>query len=311
MAYTTDELVASVQVGAMIPTASDTITSAVILGWSDEERASVIDPWRRQILGTEHAVASESQSLVSGTATYRIPWRASGASLHSVSFVDANGDEWPMNRIPLDESGAYVEGAGYHWESQYAYAIEGDFVRVLPTPTASSGSLKLRYPRRPSRHVLIASAMLLTGVTPTTSPTSTTYSGVAPASFTTSTPLDVIQAKPNFDLFALDQTPGGISAGVSLYVLGSTPSEVAAGDYLALAGETPIIQLPVELHPVLIALTIGRALEATGDREGMAASYTRAYQRLSKLEPLFRERVGNGRRYAVDKHSMVRAGRYR
>jgi len=305
MAYTTDEAVTSVQVGAMIPTASDTITADVILGFGDEERASVIDPWRRKILGAEYDVTSESQSLVSGTATYRIPWRASGASLHSVSFVDSNGDEWPCSRVPLEDAGAYVEGAGYHWEGQYGYAIEGDFVRVLPTPTTSSGTLKLRYVRRPSRMVLASAAMLITAA-----PTAT-YLGSKPATILTTTPVDIVQAKPNFDIFAPSRTPTSVVANTSVTFAANPSSEAAIGDYIALAGETPIIQLPVELHPVLLALMMGRALEATGDRAGMRDCYDRALSRLSKLEPLFRERVGNARRYAVDRSSMLRGGRYR
>lgn len=307
MAYTTDDAVEAVRVGAKLPDAHADLTSAVILGFGDEERASVIDPWRRKILGAEYDITSASQSLVSGTATYRIPSRAAGASLHSVSYVDGAGDEWPMNRIPLEDSGAFVHGAGYHWEAPYAYAIEGDFVRVLPTPAASSGSLKLRYPKRPSRMVSIEDAMVITSISGSPS----VYAGPKPSTIQTTTLVDIIQSAPNFAIFAADQTPSAVSANTSVTFATNPSTEAAAGDYVALAGETPVIQLPAELHPILIALMIGRALEAEGDRDGMAIAMDRAERRLARLEPLFRERVGNGRRYAVDATSTLRGGRYR
>lgn len=307
MAYTTDEAVVSVRAGAKLPDAHADLTSAVILGFGDEERSSVIDPWRRKIAGAEYDITSALQSLVSGTATYRIPSRASGASLHSVSYVDGSGVEWPMERIGLDVASRYVQGAGYHWTSQYAYAIEGDLVRVLPTPTTSTGSLKLRYAKRPSRMVPVASAMLITGISGTPS----VYTGVSPATFSTSTPLDIVQAQSNFDVFAASQTPSAVSTGVSVTFTTNPTTEAAAGDYVALANETPVIPLPVELHPILIALMIGRALEAEGDREGMAIARDRAMSALRAAEPLFRERVANGRRYAIDRDSPLRGGRYR
>lgn len=307
MAYLGEDLITAVRVGAKLPSASPDLTPTVLLGWADEERASVIDPWRRRIVGAEYDVRSESQTLVADTATYRIPWRASGASLHSVSYVDTYGDEWPMHRIPLEDANAYVAGAGYHWGGAYAYAIEGDFVRVLPTPAAAAGSVKMRYVKRPSRNVVVSSAMLVTGISGTPS----VYTGVSPSSFSTSTPLDIIQAKPNFDIFAASVTPSAVSTGVSVTFATNPATEAVVGDYAALAGETPVIQLPEEIHPVLTALVISRALEAEGDRDGMQVARDRAMRALSALEPLYRERVGNGRRYAVDRDSSLRGGRYR
>lgn len=305
MPYTADDLVTQVRRGGMIPDASTEITAEVILAFLDEESRSVIAPWRRKLAGTDYRIDQEDQSIVAGTSTYRIPWRAEAGALRDVLYVDASGDAISLDRIPLHETDEYLAQRSPYWAGPYGFCVEGDFVRLLPTPT-TTGTLRLKYPRRPSRLVARTDAMLITNIV--VQLFATTYSGAEPDLFSAVTPLDIVQANPNFDLFARDVLPASVSTGSSVTFATSPSAEVAPGDYLALAGETPVVQLPVELHPVLVALGVARALEADGDREGANAAYERGLVRLQGMEALFTPRVEAKPRKSVNRASMLRGG---
>ncbi len=301
MPYTADDLVTQVRRGGMIPDASTEITAEVILAFLDEESRSVIAPWRRRLAGTDYRIDTSDVPIVAGTASYRIPSRAEGGALRDVLYVDASGDAISLDRIPLHETDEYLAQRSPYWAGPYGFCVEGDFVRLLPTPT-TTGTLRLKYPRRPSRLVSHTDAMLITGIV------GLVYSGAEPDLFSATTPLDIVQASPNFDLFARDVLPASVVSGASVTFATSPTTEAAAGDYLALAGETPVVQLPVELHPVLVALGVARALEADGDREGANAAYERGLVRLQGMEALFTPRVEAKPRKAVNRASMLRGG---
>lgn len=308
MAYTADELVTQVQRAAMVPSASDEITSAVILSFADEESQSVVRPWRRRVTGSGHDIDWEDSALVADQAEYRIPWRAEGGALEDVTYVDSDDVEHGLTSVSREDRWRYVDGAGAHWQTERGFCVEGDHVVLLPTPTEASGSLRMRYYRRPNRLVLEAATFEITAVDAGGSTTS--YTGVKPSTITLSTPVDVIQARPNFDLLGKSATPGGVGA-TTIILVNADVSGAIVGDYIALAGETPIVQLPVELHPILVALVTGRVLEAIGDREAYSIAYERAVVRMRAMEALFLPRVEGKPRKAVNHYSSLRGGRYR
>ncbi len=302
MTYLADDLVTAVSVGASLPAANDLVTSANILSIADEETSDWITPWLRKHAPENYFVRYADQALVANQAEYRIPWRAQGASLRDLTFVDAAGNESDMNEIPLEERGTFMSG-GSAWWSGLAYCIEGDRIILLPTPTSATGSIRVRYFRRPSRLVLAASAMLITG-------TNSTYPGAALASWSTSDRFDIVQANPNFDVLAGDLTASSVTAGVSVIFATNPSTETAINDYVALAGESPVIQLPVELHSTLEKLTRARVLEAIGDRRWEIA-HQKALAALERKHAMFSPRNVGEHRKIINRSSPLRAGRFR
>lgn len=311
MPYTTDEIVADVQGEAMIPNAHGEITPVVIVGILNDVISRVIVPWERRMRGTERRVVSTDFALAADTATYRIPATADAGGLRDVAFVNSDGDEIEMEQVSLDEVAKFASTASPMWGAPYAFCVEGHQVRVLPTPTQADGSIRMKYFRRPGRLVLVEDAMQITLVTYLGGGTGFEALSV-PATFSTSTPLDVIQASPGFDVFhssqlPLDVAPVGPPIGVSFLPMATT--EAVAGDYIALAGETPVVQLAPELHPILTALAAARVEKRIGDRDGARLSFELAMRDLENMAPLFRSRVQDKPRYGTSTRAQMRGGR--
>lgn len=299
-AGTSDAAIAKIEAGAAVPASNDSVTSAEMLGFLDEEHLQHIVPWLRKWRGENHGVRRVDVALVADQAEYRIPARAVGASVRMVTWINADGRESePLTELTPEERPEYIEGRGYFWPTRYAYSVEGTQLMLCPTPAAADGSLRIRYVARPSSHVLVANAMLITSVAGGTS-----MNGTPPGTWTSTDLFDVIEGSGNFDLLALDRAgtiaPTKVELAVSL-------TEAAKGDYVALAGQTPVIQLPTELHPILIALGTARVLEAIGDPR-WERKHDRALETLERARYAIQPRNESRSRKTINSGSSLRSG---
>jgi hypothetical protein len=144
-----------------------------------------------------------------------------------------------------------------------AYLWRNNSLVFYPTPDSASYSYRLTYPRRPNKLVAPATAGVITVIQDAVNPTILSLTlNVTPASLsiTTSTPCDIIQARPPFDSLVDDSTPAAIvGSAIQFNATAAARSALVVGDYVCLAEEAPVLQMPPEAHVVLahrVAMTL-------------------------------------------------------
>lgn len=308
MPWTTADLLTAVRRRAQLPASSadGLLTDTDLLALATEEIDTLLVPLVRAAR-EEYWVTRTDLAITAGTAEYRIPTRAQASALRDVTLV-VDGAETSLPHIELEERGRYTEGGSYWWDGAgVGFALQGDKVVVLPTPTKAA-TLRLYYARRLNRLVATSAAALVSSVAGT--PTITFAS--VPATWSDSDTFDAIEGTPSFDWLGADLTASNVVTGASgTITFDSVSSELAAGDYVALAGETPVPQIPAELHPLLISATVARALEVVGDRAAFAAATQAVVRQSAQASQLLEPRVEGAARRVVNWHSPLRSRRRR
>lgn len=256
--YTTTELLASIKRRGQIPTSQNTFSTADMLAIADEEIRVEVLPLVMTLRESYYETYSDI-TIVSGQTAYDIPERAVGFKVKDIVVRSTNGDERSLSRIDSEVRGEDSSGSDIS-----SFYFEGNKIVLTQTPASSNGdSLRVRYFIRPSSLILPSAAASITAID---TATNTVTVSSLPSTISTATPVDLVKKKPNFQVHTADAT---ISSILSLDVTfsASLPDDLVVGDYLCLAGESPVIQVPVELQPLLaqkVAVTILRGL---GHRE--------------------------------------------
>lgn len=258
--FTTTALLSSLKRRGMLPSNSDTLSTADFLAIATEELQTYIF---KVLLAVreEYAVATYDLTLTSGTAAYKIPSRAVGGKLRHVNKYDSSsGALTPLARLEPERIGS-ASATG----NVACYYLQGDDIVLVPTPS-SAETVRLTYFRRPSALVATSAVGTSSAVGASTMTISST-----PATFTTSVTYDIVRAKPPFSILAQDLAVSSVNANIVTFSSPISSYGVSVGDYVCLAGESPVAQVPVELHPLLSQRTVYKCLEAIGDEKAQVA----------------------------------------
>ena len=280
----------------------DILASSVLLGFADDVIGDLVVPAIRKVMKGYWLVSSDT-AVVSGTATYRIPSRAQHATVQSVDIVDPGGNPIPAVPVHASDAWRYRGLNGQGGSIAYRYVHVGDLIELLPTPIVTGYTIRWRFYRRPSELVLTSAAARVTSGGATASITV----NAVPSTFLTTTPLDYVQASPNFDWLAVDKTPTGVANPITFATAPS--AEGTTGDYLALAGQTPIVQVPKEWLSVVEHGTAAYALGALGDREGFERLTVMANALVARKLPLLERRNEADDPPMINHDSPLRYGR--
>lgn len=235
----------------------------------------------------EYLVYTDTQTVVSGQAAYRMHPRAVGGTLRNVYWKDAAGNPTRLRELSMDE----VEQIGNSTtgNTPFGYYVRNYYVVLVPTPNVA-GSVELPYYARPNRLVLPTAVGVVDAVDnlgggralvqiPDDPPVSDQLAA-APR-------IDIIRATPGFETLLVNTAPTTVSGGggspVAFDVSG-VDGLVAVGDYVCLPGEAPVPQVPVELHGLLAARTARRLVKAVGDDRYQALS-----EDVAELEAMARD----------------------
>lgn len=293
-AITADQLLARIKARAQIPSTEGRLTDAEILALADD---ALLLSLGREVYDADDGRwirAAPDVSVASGTSEYRIPSRAWSGGLDAVLLVDAQGNEIPLGYV--DRSEIWQWESGGVWGAP-RFTILGDKIRLLPTPTDSAYSLRVRYVRRPSRLVEVADCAKAM-VVATDSVTAT-----VPSAWAASEAVDVVQATHHADALGDD-----ISATISGTTITLTvPDGMAVGDYVCRAGESCVVQAPGTAIPYLADLVARDVCVALGDNEGADRSAALAESRRRDLEQAIAER-SRTRPKVINRNSPLRAG---
>lgn len=292
-----DETIAGLKRRANIPTSSESWTAADFRAYANDSMRGYIFPLLRR-LAEEHFVAVFDTTVTSGTAAYRVSYRALGEALRDVMISDGAGG---FNSLVRDEPHRLSQ-SGYAGQVGNFY-VQDDKIVLYPTPNNSTDTLRLKAMVRPNKLVAASGVYKVTVVGATTltvTPLDTSVTANAQTTLGASPTIDIIKGQPGFRHIALD-----LAATISTNTVTCTTTGVSIGDYVCTAEESPVAQLPAELHPLLaqdIACAVLRASNspalgvATAERDRLEAIAT----------GLFSPRTQNQARVIVNPHGVGR-----
>lgn len=260
MPFTTADFLTSVRQRGSIPTttnASNVNNTTNLLSLATEELHIKLLPLLLSVR-EEFYVYAKDYTVTADQAAYAIPTRTAGATLRDIQWIEGNN----IRSLPRVDSDFITSTAS---GTVQGYYLQHNDVILYPTPSSTTGTLRLRYYLRPGRLAATTACAQITAVTTTT----VTVASI-PSSWAVGTIVDFIKATPPFHYPSIDQTITAL-AGTTI-TFAAVASTVVVGDWLALAEYSPIPQIPFEFQPVLAQMTVVKALEAIGDREGSAAA---------------------------------------
>lgn len=301
----------------MLPSSSVTATAdADLLAHADAEIQTRLVPLLLRVQ-EEYLVQRLRITLVNGIDAYPLPINAIGSRVRSVMYVRSAG-RLPIPRLRPEQRNVVI---GTVTGFPIGFYLDGANIILVPAPQTSSGDvLEVDIYARPNRLVPAAGVGIIashTGTTP--GPFTVNFSNTVSPVFASGALLDFVFHQPPFPLLAYNvtaSTGGGASVIVSDSSITSNPnvnSQPLSGvamttpelDYLALlggvhvslTGTSDLIQLPVELQPVLAQLVTARVLAAMGYLEEANRAASVADQQLEAVTFILTPRTdGNPRK---------------
>lgn len=261
-AYTTADFLDSVRARGALPTttnANNVNSTAKLLVLATEELHIKLLPLIMSAR-EEFYVARKEYAVTANQSHYVIPTRASGVVLRDIQLIDGTSVQ---SLGPIDSEQICTTATG----DVQGYYLEHNNVVLYPTPSSTSGTLRMRYFLRPSRLALVTACAQISAID--TGTNEVTVSTI-PSTWAVGSIVDFVKATAPHANPAIDQTVTALSGTIVTFA--SLPTDLAVGDWIALAEYTPIPQLPYEFQPVLAQMTVVKALESIGDREGAKAA---------------------------------------
>jgi len=251
MAYTTTDFIADVKLRAFLPTSQATFGSTDILLLADAEMQTAVIPLVQSVR-SDYWVTYADSVITVAVANYDIPVRAIGMALRDVQYVESGGLIRSLPQIMIDDIKTTIQG------EPEAFYVRQNQVYLYPTPSSTTGTLRLYYQLRPGQLVLTTATGLISSIS-TVANTATVSS--IPSTWSSAFTYDLIRQDGASEPLALDQAVSTV-AGTTLTFTATMPTSLRVSDYVALAGQSPIPQIPAELRPVLAQATAVRMMES-------------------------------------------------
>lgn len=303
-------LIDTIKRKALIPENQNTFQPVDFLAFATEEMKTSIVP-HVMSMHEEYFVFLETVTLVANKSRYAIPYRAMGSKLRDVFYQDTNGNLIEMTRI-VPEDKSLFQGSGI--ANQYVfYYIEANNIVITPDVGASvTGSLIMSYFIRPSDLVESDRVAVITAISTGVSTTTYTVNAI-PTGFSTSTPFDLLQAKPGHKIRKIDISSTAINVTNKTITFNTSDidSETEVGDHIAFAGECMIPQIPSDLHPMLAQRVAARCLEALGDTQGLTNANAKLQEMEQKSSYIIDNRVQGSNQKVVNRRGLLQSSKIR
>lgn len=269
MAFLSSDLMASIKRYSAVPTSQVTFQSTDFYALLDDSIRAKIVPLVLKHMA-EFYVFPYNFAVAENQNQYAIPARAINMILRSVEIVSTSDPDTKVSVEQLNREDLYagITGNVRYLVKKNGFYIEGNNVILYPTPTQNLDILRMNIFLRPNQLVDPSACAQITAIN-AGAKTLTTV-GV-PSAWTTSNIFDLVKAQPGFDCTAIDQSITNIASGVITFS-SALPSTVSVGDYVCLAGQSCVVQVPVELHPLLTQYGVVRVLSAQNDQTALKSA---------------------------------------
>lgn len=273
MAFTSDRLVDQITLKGSLP--EGRFTDQELLDLAYDCLLSELVP---AVLATreDYWVTYKDYTITANQAAYALPTRALNGIVREVKLLDGTCVE-DLDRIDLEDVTSTQTG------SPCAFYVQGNYLYLYPTPSATADTLRVHYFARPSKLVPVSECARITAIN------SNTVTVSIPSGWTTADTFDIIRGRAHFDALAIDQTASSVANGEITFA-SAVPSELQVGDYVTLAEETCFPSIPPEGHVVLIQSAVTAALESLGD-PAAATSAAKTQALLASFKAILSTRI--------------------
>lgn len=289
------------------------LSDADILEIADEELLGDVYP---QLIAAnaDYSLATLNYAITAEREYYRVPLHAYGP-IADVLLVTAAGDEFSMAMFKLEDVGR-PERRNLDWRVQYEAVLDGDFFRLSPVPTTTTGdTLRIRYYHAPSKLALLAACGQISARATVTvlgvQYDRLTYSG---ADLSGGVPnanvaVDVIGAAGAHAITSEQAAADTVMNTTTAAVLAASNDwgQAQAGDYIALSGYTPIVQIPELQETQFVVRVAAACLRAKKDFEAAAQEEGYAERLEKKADQVISPRAAQPD-YIVTRNSHLRRG---
>lgn len=303
-AKTSDDLIAEAKVLSQAADAEGRITDAEILEIGSHVLSMEIAELFISARQSRWVYTAADIATVSGQALYRVPTRALAAGVHDLVAVDTDGTEYDLHEVSLEEVHLYSNDEVRSLRGPYDYCWVGDQIRLLPTPSNTTYSLRLRFARQPARLVTVAECAKVASTT-----TTTVVCDSIPAGFPSSpTTVDIVEGTPHGDVLQHDAS--ATYTGSTFTIAAGVDTEIAAEDYVCPVGTTCIPPIPEQVWPLLVAIVAHEMIDTFGDTKQLASSERRVARRREMAKRVLSPRNRGETPKIRNRHSAMRGGRY-
>lgn len=307
---TTEELIRSIKIRAMVPINQDTFTEESIINFINDEMMlglipSILIEREEYLVGPAYIVP-----ILPNISEYPLPERSIGNKLREVNYRDEMGNEYEMTRIAVDDRYNYLMNTitTQNWKQFY---VQGSSLTLFPKAGASpTGSLVMWYYLRPNNLVKSEATGSITAIDRTAGRITVAS---LPSNFSVTQTYDFVKRKSPHNIISLDVTITSLNTASKTLSLDPNliPSSLQVGDIIALAGETNIPNVPTELHQVLAQRVACRILESLGDTQGLQNAMSKLVEMESKTATLIDNRVEGAPRKVVNRNNVAGVRRIR
>lgn len=277
MSYLSNDLVNNVVRYAHIPLSQVTVQETDILAMADDSIRSKLVPLILKHC-EEFYVYPCNYTFNANQSIYPIPYRAINMKLRNVELVSSSDPDVRFNLDRLNREDLYTSMSGNVWMKvkKTGFYLEGNNVVLYPMPLQSStDTIRLNYFIRPNQLVDVSQCAQIQSVNFTNNQITCVS---VPSTYSTQNTFDIVKAQPGFDCTAIDQSVTNITGNIITFS-STLPTNISVGDYICLSTTSCVVQVPVELQPLLCQYVVVRVLSAQGDSNALKAA-------LSELETL-------------------------
>lgn len=269
MSFLSTDLLASVKRYAAVPISQVTFQNTDIYAFGDDSIRGKILPLVLKHM-EEFYVFPYDYGVTSGTSKFAIPARAINSILRSVQIVSSTDPDSRVNldKLSIEDLYTGITGNVRYLIKKNGFYMEGNNVVLYPTPTQNLDILRLNIFIRPGQLVDPSACGLITSINTVAKTITCT---AIPNTWTTSNLVDLVKSQPGFDCTAIDQVITNINSGVVTFSQ-ALPTTLSVGDYVCLAGQSCVLQVPVELQPLLTQYVVVRVLSAQNHQTALKAA---------------------------------------
>lgn len=314
MAWTSDDLVADIKRRAALPENGAQFSGAEIMATADEEILITLVPDILRVR-SEYMVDVFDQAIVPNQRNYGIPPDAIGDKLRDVVLLDQNGNGYPLPQLNIEQVDMYGSAGNASTAYAVGFVMQGSEVILVPKPTQSNYTLRMRYYKRPSKLTPVANCLYTGGIVEASNHflTLTTIAALPPV--LQGNLVDLVTGVPPYRTKVSSWT--GLMSVNFQYRYAVNTAEVIAdieekyvvGDYVTPTGYTCFPQVPVEMMGYLAQCVATRLLEAMGYEQQAKIAALERGRMAESMQALISPRVDGKRTVVIARSSPLRSGR--
>lgn len=281
----------------MIPTSQSTFTEERLLALANSEIRSRMLPLITKV--REGYYSYDMDYTLNATGIYSIPTRAVGGKFQTIALMNGETRK-DLTRFYEQQLTSYVDSP-----VSLGFFIKRSKIHLLPKVPSGYDTLRVGYILRPPSLVSTSSAAQITAIDTATK--TITVGGTMPSAFGTNILFDLVQAEPHFDTLGFSLVVTNVSA-TQITFDADLPSDLAVGDWVSRSGETPVVQIPVELQPLLAQYVANTCLKGQTDLSAYKAGMEDAAEMRKEVLALINPRVETAGKIISNRTGMLRRG---